>query len=85
MENLCEKYEKEIGKYKKDLEELKNGTISESTRDNILENTNQQREEIGSYIEKCDACVNTDDLSIDDLTEILNKIDKDMVIENKSN
>ena len=87
MESLCEKYEKEIGKYKKTLEEL---------HSNNKNNSNPRKSSNGSdnkevyndnnvLIEKCEASTNTDDLSIEDVKEILIKMDNNLTVECKSN
>jgi len=78
MENLCEKYEKEICKYKKDLEEFNNRdkinnrkiSINLENRDNLI-------------IEKCDASINTEELTVDNLKDFLFKIDDNLIIDKK--
>ncbi len=87
MENLCEKYENEIVKYKKNIEEMKNGPNNINNSERVMNENNQNKEYsrlIESMKDKCDACVNTDELSIDGISEWLN-IDKDLIINKKGN
>ena len=77
MESLCESYEKEIELYKKKFEEIN----SKNTENELqLKKTNSQENK-----SKIDACTNTDDLSIDTMEFLLNRIDKNLKIKNEEN
>lgn len=83
MESLCEKYEKEIGRYKKNLEEFQNNNKSNARKSSSGSQNDEKH--TGYGVEKCDASMNTDDLSVDDVKEILVRIDNNLIVENKSN
>ena len=84
VENLCDKYEKEIGSYRKRIEELKNNPNQNDSRRNSVNSKNDGSEKIVSNLtEKCDASTNTDDLLFDDIQFLLNKLDPNLIIEKK--
>jgi len=87
MENLCEKYERDIGKFQKNIEELKsknnNSAASGIPRKSSSASDNNEICNNNLY-EKCDASTNTDDLSLEDVKEILIKIDNNLTVEHKS-
>lgn len=82
IESLCDKYEKEIGKYKKNLDEIKDKSNSNTRK---TSNDSQIGGEIfGDKLNpKCDSSTNTDDLTVEDIRYILINVDKNFVIEQK--